>query len=114
VHGLESTSRYKNTPNSYNRLYIRFIGDRTIQEKDFGKIQKDTVSEMKKWSRFVKEAREEQLDSLNLVIVAANNHYAGFDPGTANTFGKMLDLSEGNRIMLKCLQLKERLMIQNN
>jgi hypothetical protein len=28
-------------------LYIRFIGDRTIQEKDFGKIQKDRVSEMK-------------------------------------------------------------------
>jgi hypothetical protein len=24
-------------------LYIRFIGDRTIQEKDFGKIQKDRV-----------------------------------------------------------------------
>ena len=28
-------------------LYIRFIRDRTIQEKDFGKIQKDRVSEMK-------------------------------------------------------------------
>ena len=26
-------------------LYIRFIGDRTIQEKDFGKIQKDRVSD---------------------------------------------------------------------
>ena len=31
-------------------LYIRFIGDRTIQEKDFGKIQKDRVLEMKKWA----------------------------------------------------------------
>jgi hypothetical protein len=40
-------------------LYIRFIGDTTIQEKDFGKIQKDRVSEMKKWARFVKKAREE-------------------------------------------------------
>jgi uncharacterized protein YecE (DUF72 family) len=30
-------------------IYIRFIGDRTIQERDFGKIQKDRVSEMKKW-----------------------------------------------------------------
>ena len=40
-------------------LYIRFIGDRTIQEKDFGKIQKDRVSEMKKWARFLKRAREE-------------------------------------------------------
>ena len=75
-------------------LYIRFIGDRTIQEKDFGKIQKDRVSEMKKWAGFVKRAREEQRDRLNLAIVGANNHYAGFGPGTANTFRKMLDLSE--------------------
>ena len=42
----------------------------------------------------MKKAREEQLDRLNLAIVAANNHYAGFGPGTANTFRKMLDLSE--------------------
>ena len=38
-------------------LYIRFIGDRTIQEKDFGKIQKDRFSEMKKWARFLKSQR---------------------------------------------------------
>ena len=31
---------------------------------------------------------------LNLAIVAANNHYAGFGPGTADTFRKMLDLAE--------------------
>ena len=75
--------------------YIRFIGDRTIQEKDFGKIQKDRVSEMKRWARFLKRARdEEQRDRLNLAIVAANNHYAGFGSGIANTFRKMLDLSE--------------------
>jgi hypothetical protein len=49
---------------------------------------------MKKWARFVKRARDEQRDRLNLAIVAANNHYAGFGPGTANTFRKMLDLSE--------------------
>jgi hypothetical protein len=49
---------------------------------------------MKKWSWFVKKARKEQLDRLNLAIVAANNHYAGFGSGTANTFRNMLDLSE--------------------
>ncbi len=52
-------------------LYIRFIGDRTIQEKDFGKIQKDRVSEMMKWARFLKRAREEQRDRLNLAIVGS-------------------------------------------
>ena len=75
-------------------LYIRFIGDRTIQEKDFGKIQKDRVSEMKQWARFVKRAREEEQDRLNLAIIVANNHYAGFGLGTANTFKIMLGLSE--------------------
>jgi hypothetical protein len=67
------------------------IGNKTIQEKDFGKIQKDRISEMKKWARFLKRAREEQRDRLNLAIVSANNHYAGFGAGTANTFRKMLD-----------------------
>ncbi len=51
---------------------------------------------MKKWTRFLKRARddEDQRDRLNLAIVAVNNHYAGFGPGTASTFRKMLDLSE--------------------
>jgi hypothetical protein len=49
---------------------------------------------MKKWTRFLKRARDDQQDRLNLAIIAANNHYAGFGPGTANTVRKMLDLSE--------------------
>ena len=36
-------------------LYLRFIGDRSIDEKDFGKIQKDRIIEMKKWSINSKE-----------------------------------------------------------
>jgi hypothetical protein len=32
---------------------------------------------------------------LNPGIVAANNHYAGFGPATANTFRKMLGMKEG-------------------
>ena len=52
-------------------LYIRFIGGRTIQEKDFGRIQKDRVSEMKKWARFLKRAREEEQEKINLAIVGS-------------------------------------------
>ena len=74
-------------------LYVRFIGDRSIDEKDFGKIQKDRVSEMRKWARRVKRVEEEN-KQLNLAIVASNNHYAGFGPGTANMFRKMVGLSE--------------------
>ena len=40
-------------------LYVRFIGDRSIDEKDFGKIQKDRVLEMNKWADEIKEVRRE-------------------------------------------------------
>jgi uncharacterized protein YecE (DUF72 family) len=79
-------------------LYIRLIGDRSIDEKDFGKIQKDRVIEMKKWSSKVKRVIKQEegggRKNINLAIVSANNHYAGFGPGTANIFRKMVDLPE--------------------
>ena len=54
-------------------LYLRFIGDRTIDEKNFGKIQKDRVVEMKKWTSRVKRTLKEEeggrRKSLNLAIV---------------------------------------------
>src|SRR6187200_2546383 len=80
-------------------LYLRLIGDRTIQEKDFGKIQKDRTSEMKRWAHYLKrvEKGEKKLyngDDVSLAIVSANNHYAGFGPATSNTFRKMIKLPE--------------------
>lgn len=77
-------------------LYLRFIGDRTIGEKDFGKIQKDRVMEMKKWAGKVKRRLKEEgrRKNINLALVSANNHYAGFAPGTANLFRKMVGLPE--------------------
>lgn len=79
-------------------LYVRFIGDRSIDEKDFGRIQKDRVIEMKQWADEIKNVesgkergREKEV---NLAMIAANNHYAGFGPGTANLFRKMVGLSE--------------------
>ncbi len=81
-------------------LYVRFIGDRSIDEKDFGKIQKDRVVEMKKWSsklkRVIKEQKSAKGTSINLAIVTANNHYAGFGPETANIFRKMVNLPSLN------------------
>jgi uncharacterized protein YecE (DUF72 family) len=41
-------------------LYIRFIGDRCIEEKDFGRIQKDRVAEMSKWARNLKRVTKAQ------------------------------------------------------
>ena len=72
-------------------LYLRFIGDRSIQEKDFGRIQIDRVLEMEKWAENIKAVEDERI---KLAIIAANNHYAGFGPGTANVFRNMLGLPE--------------------
>jgi uncharacterized protein YecE (DUF72 family) len=72
-------------------LYLRFIGDRSIQEKDFGRIQIDRVLDMQKWADSIRTVDDERI---KLAIVAANNHYAGFGPGTVNIFRNMLGLSE--------------------
>ena len=75
-------------------LYVRFIGDRTIDEKDFGKIQKDRVLEMKRWANEIKNVENKKergrRKEVNLAMIATNNHYAGFGPGTSNLFRKML------------------------
>jgi hypothetical protein len=62
-------------------VYVRFIGDGSIQEKDFGHIQIDRIKEMKEVARNLNKD-EGNLSNVKFSIVAANNHYAGFGPGT--------------------------------
>ena len=45
---------------------------------------------MQKWAENIKKVQEHT----NLAIVAANNHYAGFGPGTVNIFRNMIGLPE--------------------
>jgi uncharacterized protein YecE (DUF72 family) len=71
-------------------VYLRFIGDRSIDEREFGRIQKDRSKELKMWSNSLDRVK----DNATLAIVAANNHYAGFGPATANSFRKMVGLEE--------------------
>ena len=71
--------------------YLRFIGDRSIDQKDFGKIQKDRLAEMERWAKTMNSAKKQ----VAFGIVAANNHYAGFGPATANGFRKMIGLDQG-------------------
>jgi uncharacterized protein YecE (DUF72 family) len=93
---MEPTGRDAKTPpvvTTADFIYLRFIGDRSIDEKDFGIIQKDRIKEMEYWaSVVVKKAQKDK--NLKRGFVAANNHYAGFGPGTANIFRKMLGLQE--------------------
>ncbi len=44
-----------------------------------------------KWAESIKTVQDEHI---KLAIIAANNHYAGFGPGTANVFRNMLGLPE--------------------
>ena len=72
--------------------YLRLIGDRSIDEKDFGTIQKDRVKEMQYWAKELKKAQNRK--NLKISITAANNHYAGFGPGSVNIMRKMLKMPE--------------------
>jgi len=72
-------------------VYLRLIGDRSIEEKNFGKIQKDREVEIKQWAERIKKIS----NKISFGIAVANNHYAGFAPATANTFKRMLGLREG-------------------
>ena len=71
-------------------VYFRFIGDRSIDEKDFGRLQKNRIKELRLWSHSVQGVKSKA----KYAIVAANNHKAGFGPATANSFRKMLGLKE--------------------
>jgi uncharacterized protein YecE (DUF72 family) len=101
-------------------LYVRLIGDRSIDEKDFGKIQKDRVLEMKQWGDKLNKVETGRIrgrrKEVSLAMIAANNHYAGFGPGTANLFRKMVGLSElswENRNQLQeRLELRKRQLQQ--
>lgn len=73
-------------------FYLRFIGDRSIPDSEFGKLQKYRVEEMQYWANQIIKLKKEK--SLKSGMVASNNHYAGFGPGTANIFRKMLGMKE--------------------
>jgi uncharacterized protein YecE (DUF72 family) len=75
-------------------IYLRFIGDRSIPESEFGRIQKNRESEMQYWADEIEKLPRSKIKQ---VIAPANNHYAGFGPGTATLFMKMLGMSQEER-----------------
>lgn len=72
-------------------IYLRLIGDRSIHESNFGKLQRDRSLEMKVWAEKINQMRENE-KSVKIGIVAANNHYGGFGHGTVNMFRQMVDM----------------------
>ncbi|HET7643497.1 MAG TPA: DNA polymerase IV [Nitrososphaeraceae archaeon] len=72
-------------------IYLRLIGDRSIDERDFGKVNKDRTKEMQLWTRIIKDIQKNE-KNIQTAIIAANNHYAGFGPMTAKLFAEMMNL----------------------
>ena len=56
-------------------MYLGLIGDRSIKDDEFGKIQKDREQEMKYWTTKFRTVQKDEKDVKVVGIVAANNHY---------------------------------------
>ena len=76
-------------------VYIRFLGDRSISETDFGTIQRNRVQEMAKWADKLKEVQKCERH-VKTALVAPNNHYTRDRPSTSNAFREMLGLTQVN------------------
>ena len=72
-------------------VYLRLIGDRRLSDDQFGKIQIDRTEEIRNWADKIKEIRQNEKD-VKIGIVAANNHYGGYGPGTVDIFRQNMDL----------------------
>jgi uncharacterized protein YecE (DUF72 family) len=69
-------------------VYLRLMGDMSIPDTEFGRIQKDRTKEMRHLADRILELQKDL--ALKSGFVIASNHYAGFGPETANIFLKML------------------------
>jgi len=72
-------------------VYLRLIGDRRLAEDQFGKIRIDRNEEIRNWANKMKEVKQNEKD-VKAAIVAANNHYGGYGPGTVDIFRQNMDL----------------------
>ena len=74
-------------------VYLRLIGDRRLAENQFGKIQIDRSEEIRNWANKMKEVKQNEKD-VKIGIIAANNHYGGYGPGTVDIFRHNMDMEK--------------------
>jgi uncharacterized protein YecE (DUF72 family) len=74
-------------------VYLRLIGDRRLDETQFGKIQIDRTEEIRNWANNMKEVRQNE-KNVKVGIVAANNHYGGYGPGTVDVFRENMNMEK--------------------
>ena len=73
-------------------VYLRLIGDRRLDDDQFGKVQIDRTEEIRNWANKMKEVKQNEKD-VKIGIVAANNHYGGYGPGTVDIFRQNIDMT---------------------
>jgi hypothetical protein len=54
-------------------LYLRLLGDKRIDYKNFGKIRKDRKLEMQEWFNILNDLKKNEA-IIKKAIVSANNH----------------------------------------
>jgi len=74
-------------------VYLRLIGDRRLAESQFGKIQIDRTEEIRNWTAKMKKVKQNE-KNVKVGIVAANNHYGGYGPGTVDIFRENMDMEK--------------------
>lgn len=74
-------------------VYLRLIGDRRLEENQFDKIRIDRIEEIRNWANKMKEVKQNEKD-VKIGIVAANNHYGGYGPGTVDIFRQNMDMEK--------------------
>ncbi len=65
-----------------SEIYLRLVGDRSIDERDFGSVRRDMSTEIGRWAT---ELRRHD-DVVARAFVFSNNHFQGFAPATVNLF----------------------------
>lgn len=74
-------------------VYLRLIGDRRLSDDQFGKLQIDRTEEIRNWANKMKEVSQNEKD-IKIGIVAANNHYGGYGPGTVDIFRQNMEMEK--------------------
>lgn len=72
-----------------NSVYLRFIGDRLADERNFGLNVKDKEDELNDYVIHIRDAQEKY--DIRDIIVTFNNNYAGFGPQLANEFLRLIN-----------------------
>jgi uncharacterized protein YecE (DUF72 family) len=93
-------------------LYLRLIGDRRLAETQFGKIQIDRSEEIRNWANKMKEVRQNEKD-VKAAVVAANNHYGGYGPGTVDIFRENMDMEKLSFDNVNLEKINHQLELEN-